>query len=147
MIEKSKRNFAIFLLIWLILYTILIAITYIKSIPVYYRARSFRLQYILNVETALLIGSIYVWKQCFPPTQNTVTTGAKPKKLHTQVPTSISYHFKRVSLGFVLLCGHASYFTNYFFISDEPHIISIVCYTCLVASFHVLICLFFTNIC
>ena len=147
MFDKSRRNFAIGVLIWLLLYTTLILITYIKSIPVYYRARCFRLQYILNVETALLIGSRYIWRQVFPPAQNPETPGAKPLKTPIQKPKSMSYKIKRVWLTLFLFCAHASYFTNYLFITYEPRYISIVCYICLIALFHMLIGLLITNIC
>ena len=145
MLDKSRRNFAIFIAIWITIYIILTLITYVKSIPIFYRATAYRLHYVLHIQAVLLIGTRYVWRQVFPPLLNPITPGAKSTKQLAQLPKSFIYYVQRISLGLFITCGHMSYFTNYIFISTDPYFFSIVCYTSLVAWVHLLLCLLFIN--
>ncbi|KAG7468690.1 hypothetical protein MATL_G00145700 [Megalops atlanticus] len=83
------------------------------------RAKLFRVQFLLLVNSFLLIGSLYIWKR-------TVTGLTRARWLSFRVAQCW-----RIVVLLFLVFAHSSYLTMFYLVAEEPYWLALVSYTCL----------------
>ncbi|KAI1890022.1 hypothetical protein AGOR_G00168940 [Albula goreensis] len=83
------------------------------------RAKLFRVQFLLLVNSFLLIGSLYIWKR-------TVSAFTRSRCVSQRVALCW-----RLVVMLFLVFAHSSYLTMFYLVAEEPYWLAMVSYTCL----------------
>ncbi|KAI5101452.1 transmembrane protein with metallophosphoesterase domain, partial [Silurus meridionalis] len=106
-----------------VFFSILISRTVLSErVDVGTRASLFRVQFVLFVNSLLLLGSLYIWKRVV-----TRLCGAR----HLEPASTWTHRCWRAAVLLFLALAHCSYLSMFYLVDTEPHWLSMLSFSCL----------------
>lgn len=90
------------------------------------RARLFRAQFLLLINSLLLLGSLYIWKRVV-----TRLCGARLPAASGASTRAWSHRCWRAAVLLFLVLAHCSYLSMFYLVGTEPHWLSLLSFSCL----------------
>lgn len=97
-----------------------------ERVDIVTRSRLFRAQFLLFINSLLLLGSLYIWKRAV-----TRLCGARLPTSSAASARIWSHRCWRVAVLLFLALAHCSYLSMFYLVGTEPHWLSLLSFSCL----------------
>ena len=134
----ALRRPGILIFSWVVVFSVIILLSQFSYIPIRYRAKLYRTQFLFVVETVLFVANRYIWCHAFASRDNRLNRESDVSRFGTR--------FLQMLLITFMICAQLSYITNHWFNDTNPHTFSLLCYVCLATLLHVIFALLLINI-